>query len=237
MTTCHRAPAALLLLLAGCASLSTTPRPDGPQPGPSKEDDAKPLFKSDAAVLSDADIERILNRRVALPKQYRIAVLSLSSSSGWRFYSSDFVHVTEAAEREFIGALRASSRVYDASYLPPLLVPENRTAAYLREAAARYQADLLLAYRSRCASYDKFKFFGADETRAYCSVEAVLLDVRTGIVPFTALSTNDVATTKGTDDKNLAETIRRNELAAVGRCLGEIARDLVRFLDQVPTKP
>lgn len=236
MSMAHRSSSVLLLLLAGCTSIATAPRPDGHRTGISQGEDDKPLFKSDAAVLTDADIERILDRRLVLPKQNRIAVLSLSSSSSWRFYSDDIVHLNEALDREFIGALRASSRVYDASYLPGLMVPENRTASHLREAAARYQADLLLAYRSRCASYEKFRLFSATETRAYCSIEAVLLDVRTGIVPFTAVSTNDVETTKGADDKNLAETIRRNELAAVGKSLNEIARDLVRFLDQAPVK-
>lgn len=236
MSMAHRASSVLLLLLAGCAYVATTRRPDGYYAGISQGEDDRPLFKSDAAVLTDADIERILNRRLALPKQNRIAVLSLSGSSSWRFYSDDTVRLNEALDREFIGALKTSSRVYDASYLPALLVPENRTAPHLREAAARYQADLLLAYRSRCASYEKFRFFSADETRAYCSVEAVLLDVRTGIVPFTAVSTNDVETTKGAEDKNLAETIKRNELAAIGKSLNEIARDLVHFLDATPDK-
>ena len=236
MRTAHCASTVLLLLLSACVSVATAPRPDGYQAGISQDQDALPLFKSDAAVLTDADIERILNRRLALPKQNRIAVLSLSSSTSSRFYSSDIVHLNEALEREFIGALKASSRVYDASFLPALLVPENRTAAHLRAAAARYQADLLLAYRSRCASYEKFRLFSADETRAYCSVEVVLLDVRTGIVPFTAVSTNEVEARKRPDDKELAETTKRNELAAVSRSLSEIARNLVHFLEETPGK-
>ena len=237
MRTVHGAPSALLLLLAACASASSVPRPESYYSGASREDDGRPLFKSDGAVLSDADIERILNRRLALPKQSRLAILSLSSSTSSRFFSSDIVHLNDAIEKEFIGVLKKSGRLYDASFLPTLLVPENRTVPYLREAAARCQADLLLAYRSRCASYEKVKLFGTDETRAYCSVEAVVLDVRTGIVAFTAVSTNDVNTAQGADDKTLAETTRKNELVAVGKSLAEIGRDLVRFLDGTPPRP
>jgi hypothetical protein len=226
----------VLLFLSGCASVATTPRPDSYYAGVSQADDAKPLFRSDATGLTDADIERILSYRLALPKQNRIAILSLSGASYWRFYSNDFVQLNEAIEKEFVGTLKGSGRVYDASFLPALLVPENRTVPYLREAAARYQSDLLLAYRTRCASYEKFRLFSATETRAYCSVEAVLLDTRTGIVPFTVVSTNNVETTKGADDKSLAETTKKNELAAIGKSLNEIARGLVQFLDKTPAR-
>jgi hypothetical protein len=225
-----------VLLLGGCASVATTPRPDSTHAGVSQEEDAKPLFKSDATGLTDADIERILNHPLALPKRNRIAVLRLAGAMAWRFHSDDIVQLNEAIEREFIGTLKASNRVYDSSFLPALLVPESRTVAHLREAAARYQADLLLAYRTRCASYEKFRLFAANQTRAFCSVEAVLLDVRTGIVPFTAVSTNNVETAEGADDKSFAETIKRNELAAIGKSLNEIARDLVSLLDKTPAK-
>jgi len=66
------------------------------------------------------------------------------------------------------------------------------------------------------------------------AIEAVLLDVRTGIVPFTSVSTNNVETTKGADDKNLAETTKRNELATISKSLGEVAKGVVRFLEKVP---
>jgi hypothetical protein len=225
-----------VLLLSGCATIDTTARPDSYYASVSRADDSKPLFKSDASVLTDADIERIINYRLTLPKQNRIAILSLSGASFWRFYSDDFAQLNEAMEKEFIGTLRASGRVYDASYLPALLVPENRTVPQLREAAARYQADLLLAYRTRCASYDKWRLFTPNETRAYCSVEALVLDVRTGIVPFTSVSTNNVETTISGDDKNFAETVKRNELAAVGKSLNEIAKGLVRFLEKISVR-
>lgn len=227
---------ALVLLLSGCATVETTPRPDSYYTGTGQGDSAAPLLKGEPGRLTDGDIDRIINHRLALPRQNRIAILALSGANLWRFYSSDFVQLNEAMEHDFIGVLRSSGRVYDASFLPALLVPENRTVGYLREAAARYQADLLLAYRTRCASYDRFRFLSPNEVRAYCSVEAVLLDVRTGIVPFTSVSTNNVETTKGADDKNFAETIKKNELAAISKSLNEVAKGLVRFLDKVPAR-
>lgn len=228
--------AVVVLSLAGCATVETAARPDSYYAAASQGDETKVLFRSDASVLTDADIERILNHRLVLPRQNRIAILSLSSASFWRFYSDDFAQLNESIEKDFVGTLKTSGRVYDASYLPALLVPEKRTVPHLREAAARYQADLLLAYRARCASYDKSRFLLPAQTRAYCSVEALVLDVRTGIVPFTSVSTNNVEATKGADDKNLAETVKKNELAAINKSLSEVAKGLVRFLDRIPAR-
>lgn len=225
------------MLLSGCATVSTAPRPDGYYGTAPAADAATPLFKGDATVLTDGDIQRILGYRLTLPRQNRIAVLRLPGASSWRYYSEDFGQLNDEIEQTFIGALRSSARVYDASYLPALLTPERQTVPYLREAAARYQADLLLIYRPRCASYDKFRFFSASETRAYCSVEAALLDVRTGIVPFTAVSTNNVATSKAAGDMSMGEVIKRNELAAIGQSLSEVARTLVQYLEKSPTSP
>lgn len=226
---------AVVVACTGCATVETTQRPESYYTG-APQSDAAGLFKGEPGRLSDGEIERIINHRLALPKQNRVAILALSGANLWRFYSSDFVQLSEAIERDFVGTLRSSNRIYDASFLPALLIPENRTVGYLREAAARYQADLLLAYRTRCASYENFRLLKPDETRAYCSVEAVLLDVRTGIVPFTSVSVNNVEATKGADDKNLAETIKKNELTAINRSLSEVAKGLVRFLDKTPVK-
>jgi hypothetical protein len=228
--------AAIVIALCGCTTVETTARPESYYTRTAQADSAAALFKSEPGRLSDEEIERIINHRLALPKQNRVAILALSGANLWRFYSDDFVQLSDAVERDFVGTLKSSGRVYDASFLPALLVPENRTVGHLREAAARYQADLLLAYRTRCASFENFRLLAPDETRAYCSVESVLIDVRTGIVPFTSVSVNNVEATKRADDRNMAETIKKNELSAIGKSLGEVAEGLVRFLDQVPVR-
>ncbi len=127
--------------------------------------------------------------------------------------------------------------MYDASFLPSLLVPEQRTVLFLREAAARYQADLLLAYRTNCRTYERYRMVSQNETRAHCSTEAVLLDVRSGIVPFTVVASKEFSATRERDDMNFRETVRRAELAAISESLGEIASQLNRFLVSIETTP
>jgi hypothetical protein len=111
-----------------------------------------------------------------------------------------------------------------------MLVPEQRTVPYLREAAARYQADLLLAYRTNCRTFQKYKFIDPNETKAYCSIEAVLLDVRSGIVPFTLVSSNEFSAVKEAGDTNFNETIKKAEMSAVAKSLNQVATQLTAFL-------
>ena len=225
----------IAILATGCSSVATTHRPnDYYNPG-SKEASDEPLFGSTGGTLADKDIERILNYRLKLPAQNRIAILKLSSESYWRYYSNDFTQLNESIASDFIGQLRESPRVYDASFLPSMLVPEQRTVPYLREAAARYQADLLLAYRYNCRTFEKYKLIDPNETKAYCSVEAVLLDVRSGIVPFTVVSTNEFTARKQQGDTNFRETIKKAEIAAVAKALKETASQLNSFLTNIGT--
>ncbi|WP_308366239.1 MULTISPECIES: hypothetical protein [unclassified Microbulbifer] len=223
----------IVLLISGCASVSTAHRPEDYYSSVEDKDNNEPLFGTSAGVLADSDIERILNYRLELPPKNRIAILKLSNDNYWRYYSNDFTQLSESIADNFIGQLRSSPRVYDASFLPSMLVPEQRTVPYLREAAARYQADLLLAYRSNCRTFEKYKFIDTDETKVYCSVEAVLLDIRSGIVPFTVVSSNEFTARKELGDVNFRETVKKAELSATSKSLEETAGRVVQFLASV----
>ena len=125
------------------------------------------------------------------------------------------------------------SRLVDVALLPALIAPEKVTIPYLREAAARYQADLLLVYRADGRAYERPKFLGPDEVKAKRVVEAILLDVRTGIVPFSSVSAQEYLTKKGKDDYGFAETVAKAEMKATVMGLDEVADTLVKFLETV----
>ncbi len=115
--------------------------------------------------------------------------------------------------------------------VPSLLTPEKQTVPYLREAAARYQADLLLVFRAYANAYQKERFLRPDQIRSYCMVEALLLDTRTGIVPFTATAREEYTTTKGKDDLSIGETHKKAELTALRKALDAIGDDVAAFLE------
>jgi len=223
-----------LVILSGCETVSTRHRPQSYSSIQPAVDEGADLFKK-GEHLSDEDIERILNYRIKLPEKSRVAILKISNDNYWRHYSNDLNQLNKVLNKNLVGALRQSDQIYDASFLPSMLIPNKRTIPYLRGAAARYQADLLLVYRSSCSSFQKNRILAGDEIRAYCDVEAALLDIRKGIVPFTSVSTQSIEAIEKSKDKNAFETQKKAELDAIAKSLGEIADDLVEFLSKRPT--
>ena len=219
------------LSVMGCAVTYTADRPAEYLASLQQSAGAESLFDSDASVLGDTEIERILSFDYAAPAISRVALLPFGWGT-WSGWSEDMAVSVDAVDEQVLQTLRRSPRIFDASFLPSILVPEKRTVAYLREAAARYQADLLLAFRSSCQSFQRYRLFGAEQSRSYCSVEAVLLDVRTGLVPFVASSTQNFEAVEDDDDFNLRETILRTQLNALASALGEVSEAVVRYFER-----
>jgi len=220
----------LAAVLSACAApVSTMTRPDSyyDSAGPAAGEGS--LFSGDAGILSDDEIQRILAYKYEPPRLSRIALMPFGREI-WSSWSEELAMAAESLQARVIDELRASPRVYDASYLPSILVPENRTVPRLREAAARYQADLLLVYRSYCQSFNKYGVFSADRSRAYCGVEAVLLDTRTGLVPFTTVATRSYDVLENETDTNFRETQLRAQLEATAEAMGDVSTEIVEFL-------
>ncbi len=222
------------LTTLSCAGHSTNPAYMSSPQYQQREVVSESLFESDKNVLSNEDIEKILNARIVLPEKGRIAILRFGHYDRWNYAGAELADMNRSIEKNFIGKLTACKRVGDVSYLPSLLTPEKMTVPYLREGAARFQADLLLVYRSTSHSYPHYKVFSKDETRAYCVVEALLLDIRTGIVIFSSVTSEDYSAKKNADDMSFQETIDRAQQEAIGKALGSIAGDMVAFLEDVP---
>jgi len=223
------------VLFQACATVSSVERPDNYYAGTSAGEQAG-IFNETSLGDNDEKIRALINYRVALPKTNRIAILKLNTDNRLRNYSDDFTQLTDSISAQFIDKLRSSDRVYDASFLPAMLIPAEKSVPVLREASARFQADLLLGYRTLCNSYQKYNVIAADETKSYCSVEAILLDVRSGIVVKSIVSVENFSTTKKDDDKNFYETIKKAELEATAKALGSIADETVGFLNKIPVQ-
>jgi len=223
---------AFVMLLQSCATVSSVDRPDNYRG--TSTDEQSGIFNE--TILGDDDdrIRALLNYRVELPKVSRIAVLKLNTDNRWRFYSDDFTQLSASIATQLIDKLRSSERVFDASFLPAMLIPAEKSVPVLREATARFQADLLLGYRTLCNSYQKYYLIAADETKSYCSVEAVLLGVWSGIIVKSVVSVENFDTVKKADDKNFSETIKKAELEATAKALGSIAEEVVSYLNNVP---
>ncbi len=188
------------------------------------------LFKSDQAILSNEEIEKILGGKIQLPRQAHLTVLRLGSSSeilSWAFLSGS---------ANPLSALESSQRLTRVSWLPSLLIPEKMTVPLLREAAARFQADLLLVYRSPCQRFQDYRLFGTDKAKTYCVAEGILLDVRTGVIPFSTVTTEEVRAQeeKSGGDVSFYETMQKAEAQATAQALTKLAQQLSEFLAAAP---
>ena len=226
---------ALALAFFSCAQYSTSPNAMSSPEYQAREEMTESLFKADQAVLSNEDIARILSTRVTLPANARAAVLRYGLRNETAYWSEEFARMDQNIATNFVTKLGASERLSDVALLPSMLIPKEMAIPYLREAAARFQADVLLVYRTASQTFSKHNVFVKDETRAYCIVEAVLLDVRTGIVVFSSVMTENFTTKKGDGEMNLYETTKRAEQEAVGKALTKIADDLILFLKGIPS--
>lgn len=224
----------LCIWLCGCVSAPMLA--PGPDSGllvsrvPSQPALDKSLFSSDQAVLSNDALREILELEIRLPREARVAVLQLGADWRWVAWSGELSRLHQEADDGLIGKLKACTRVTRVGRLPSLLTPEKQTVPYLREAAARYQADLLLVFRAYSNAYQKGRFLRPDQVRSYCMVEALLLDTRTGIVPFTATAREEYTTTKAKEDLSIGETFKKAELTALRNALDAIGDDVAAFL-------
>jgi hypothetical protein len=98
------------------------------------------------------------------------------------------------------------------------------------------QADLLLVFRVSSDTYSQYRAFTKDKVKAYSTCELVLLDVRTGLVPFTRVVSRERVELKQPTDFDLTETMQRAEQAAAAEALKIAAEDLVTFIKSVPRK-
>ena len=135
--------AILAIMLSSCVKRAAAPLPPPPAETILAEAGNEPLqqslFRGDQAVLTDQDIARILGTQLNLTDRHRMAILSLTPTSPW---SEDLAEIETKNLDRLLDTLKSSPQLTEVRLLPSLLVPDKRTVPYLREAAARVQADL-----------------------------------------------------------------------------------------------
>jgi hypothetical protein len=235
----------IALLLAGCVSPAHTPSASREMTAfmesPARMQEPRvlqeSLFSSDTEVLSNDAVERLLLSRIRLPAQGRLAILTLNRRFHFHFWSEQSAQFEQEKEAELLASLQQSDRIEEALYLPAIMVPAKTTLPYLREAAARLQAHLLLVYATSYHDFQNYRVLKSDRTKTRCRVEAILLDVRTGVVPFTATSTFDFEAAREPSDFNFQETIMRVRSHAERQALQGIVTQLREFLSRADAGP
>lgn len=221
---------ATFVFMAGC----TPPAATGVLTAPPQDDDAPfSLFSGESDGLDEAMVARLLNAEVDIPEAARLAVLQLPSRALTRPQYYGTIGSEAGAREAYLDTLRAQllpADVREVEFLPALLVPAQPTVPVLREVAVRLQADALLVFRLSGDLYQNYRAFRSNQIKAYATCEAVLLDVRTGAIPFTTVVTQEYATQKQEADLTDADAQRRAEQQAVLLALGEMGQKVAGFL-------
>ena len=209
-----------------------------------KEPISTSLFPSDQAVLSDEAITRILASRLELPAKAKLALMKFpeGEGAGSRYYGryywrdEDFLKLQQAQVETLSKTLMTSEQIVEVAPLPSLMTPRQVSIPVLREAAVRMQADLLLVFRVGSDTYSQSRTFAKDKVKAYSTCELVLLDVRTGLVPFARVVSREQMEMKPASDLDVAETMRRAEQTSANEALKAASTDLVEFIKSLPRK-
>ncbi len=194
------------------------------------------LFTDKTATVSEENIQRILSSQYKLPATARVALVKLEAPSSRSYYwnDEDYQKTQQAYVDQLNEELRKNSRVQQVATIPDLLLPQPATFTGIREAAVRMQADLVLVYSISNDIYSKYKLFSKTDIKAFATTQVLLMDVRTGLVPFTTVVTREFQSKKAENELDILETRRRIQREAGLLTIREIGQRLSTFLASKP---
>jgi len=233
-----------ILSLMGCAHRVATNSDYMASQDYQNRDQLKKSLLNGANLPSETEVQKILNSRVVIPRKSKLAIIKLKSDQIMMdsFYyhrnssevsASAFI-LDEKIVQEFVGQLKKSNRIADIMLLPKFLIGDEVKFDLYRLAAIRAQADLFLILKPETFVDWRYNILEPNQAKAYATVEAVLVDTRTGVIPFSSVVTESDTQKKISDDYSMDETIKRTKQQAESKALVKIAESLTQFLASVP---
>lgn len=143
-------------------------------------------------------------------------------------YSADTTEASLFAGDATVLSDVAINAILNYDYTPPEL---SRIALmpFGREIWSTWSEELSLASAEmRSTVIDRL--FSPDISRASCGVEAVLLDTRTGLVPFTSVASHSYDVEENDEDVNFRETRLRAQLTATSQALADVSGEIAAYL-------
>lgn len=197
------------------------------------------LFNDRAATISEDNIQKILDGSYRLPQKLRVAMVRLEPASTSRraywSYGSDeqYLKTQQSYLDGFSEKFRESPRVVSVAQIPDLLVSRTPSFTSIREAAVRLQADVVVVYSITSDLYSKYKFFSRPDIKAFATTQLIVLDVRTGLIPFSAVVTRDVLSQRKPGELDNAEASSRIQQEAALLTIREIGNRLGKWMGEV----
>ncbi|MFT3705147.1 MAG: hypothetical protein QM802_22460 [Agriterribacter sp.] len=195
------------------------------------------LFNDRNASVSEENIQKILDGTYHLPAQLRVAIIRLEGNGQqksyyWNYRSDEQYLKTQQSYLDlFIEKFKQSPRVTNVSIIPELLISKSPSFTNIREAAVRMQADIVVVYSVSSDLYAKYKFFSKADIKAFATTQLIVLDVRTGLIPFSAIVTKDALSQKTKEELDNTEAAGRIQHDAVLLTINDIGGKISGFLN------
>ena len=195
----------------------------------------KSLFDFKDKTISEEAIQHILASPIELPDTIRLALLNYGSNSsfnyGYNYWNDEaFLKLQQQYIDILEEALGENGKVKKIILMPKLLVGDSPNIFTLRESAVRLQADLLFIFSINSDIYYNYKVFKKNEVKAFATCESLLMDIRTGIIPYSEVVSQDTLVLKSTTDLNDNIFRKRAENEAIQITLSEIGDKLNNYL-------
>ncbi|WP_413560804.1 hypothetical protein [Bdellovibrio sp. HCB209] len=179
--------------------------------------------------LTEAAIHKLLSSKVSLPKKIQLAIVRITDSKD----ALAFQTIDKEIGEKFYDKSNWGPRVRSVVPVPQVVVATPVTLSGLRQTSALLQADALLIIKPVSYSDWKFKWFAEDKAKAITSLEVLLLDTRTGVIPYTAIVTETAEIEDSKEDYSKSELTARAQKASENKALMQIGPGVKQFIAEV----
>ncbi|GEO11609.1 hypothetical protein [Segetibacter aerophilus] len=188
------------------------------------------LFNDKSATISEDNIQRILDGNYKMPQRLRVAIVRLADPKRNLYWNDEEYIKNEQSNIEILSTqLKRSPRVSTVAVVPELMISKPLSITNLREAGVRMQADVIVIFSSLTDIYSKYKLFTKADIKAFATTQALVLDTRTSLVPFTYVSTKDFLSQKTSNELNFLEARKRIQNEAVKLTMEDIGTKVVEY--------
>ena len=164
----------------------------------------RPLIKLKDGRLSDESIQALLKSRVVAPAKVNVAVVRLKNYEGFELRPLD-----DQVSEKFYTRKNWGPRVQSVMPVPEILLQNHVTLDNLRSTAALMRADLLIIISPTNAVDSRFSLFDETKAKARTNLDVLLMDVRTGAIPFTYIASEQAEIPKDRKDYSTTELMQR----------------------------
>jgi hypothetical protein len=192
------------------------------------------LFNDRSSNISEENIQKILDGSYRLPSTLRIAIVRLEGSRQQRYFWNDesYLKTQQSYLDSFTARLRSSPRVTAIATIPDIIISKSPSFTNIREAAVRMQCDMALVYSITDDLYSRYKAFSSPDIKAFATTQLILMDVRTGLIPFSTIVTKDFLSKKTKEDLDLSQARDRVLNEAVLATINNTGQKIVQFLTE-----